>query len=166
MNMLRLLTIPIIVFFSLLPTSALSETGYNNDRALAGLSQVKIYFDVTHQDAEIVLLRMDLASRTISQFEESGIGVNAVIGFRGGASRYITSGEHYVLDEDIDTKLKIGAWVERFAKNNIVIEQCAIAADLQGIAAADFLPDVTLVKNGYISLVGYQAQGYSVVPMD
>jgi intracellular sulfur oxidation DsrE/DsrF family protein len=56
--------------------------------------------------------------------------------------------------------------VREFSKSGIVVEQCAIAAEIFDIPQEDFIPEVKVVGNGYISLVGYQAQGYSVVPMD
>jgi len=34
------------------------------------------------------------------------------------------------------------------------------------IDTKDFLPQVKIVANGYISLVGYQSQGYAFLPMD
>ena len=48
----------------------------------------------------------------------------------------------------------------------IDLEQCRIAAGFEDIAIADFLPQVKLVANGYVSMIGYQSQGYSFVPMD
>lgn len=48
----------------------------------------------------------------------------------------------------------------------IDVEQCYIAAGFQEIDVADFLPEVDLVTNGYVSLIGYHSQGYGLVPMD
>jgi intracellular sulfur oxidation DsrE/DsrF family protein len=30
----------------------------------------------------------------------------------------------------------------------------------------DFLPQVEVVENGYVSLIGYQQQGYALLPLD
>ena len=139
---------------------------YNNDNALKGMQGVKVYFDISLGDAPKLLLRMQLVDRTIRQLEESGVRVKTVIGIRGGASRYITRAEHYVLDDEIEYKKKIQGWISTFAKQGITIEQCIIAAEILDIEPGDFLPEVELVKNGYVSLVGYQAQGFGVIPMD
>ena len=45
------------------------------------------------------------------------------------------------------------------------MEQCRIAADMQGIPVTDFLSPLVVVDNGYISMIGYQSQGYSLVPI-
>ena len=48
----------------------------------------------------------------------------------------------------------------------MLVEQCKVAAGLHDIDPEDFLPDIDLVRSGYISMTGYQAKGYSLVPMD
>ena len=53
-----------------------------------------------------------------------------------------------------------------FKAKGIVMEQCQIAAQLHRIELTDFLPEVEVVQNSYISMIGYQAKGYSQVPMD
>lgn len=149
-----------------LSTVTASQTGFDNSRSLAGVQKASIYFDVSLKDDELLVFRMDLLDRTIKTLEESGLEVSAVVGIRGHASRFITKDDHYVLDEQIDNKKKIQQWVKRLSDRGVVIEQCSVAAGMHDIATDDFLPEVTIVGNGYVSLVGYQAQGYSVVPMD
>ena len=46
------------------------------------------------------------------------------------------------------------------------MEQCGLAADMQGIATTDFLPQLEMVGNGYMAMITYQGQGYAYVPMD
>jgi len=143
-----------------------AQDRFNNDRALEGLSQSKVYFDVSLDDDKKLALRMDLVNRTVQQIKNRVVDVSAVIGFRGGASRFITSDDHYVLEEEQANKVKIQEWVKSFANQGITIEQCSIAAELYNINLGDFMPEVTIVQNGYVSLVGYQNKGYAVVPMD
>ena len=145
---------------------SVSGTNFDNSRSLKGLKQAQVYFDVSLKDDKLLVLRMELVDRTVKQMEEAGLEVNGVVGFRGGASRFITQNDHYVLEEEVSNKRKIQDWVKRFSSKGIAIEQCAIAAEILNIPTKDFLPEVTVVGNAYISLVGYQAKGYSVVPMD
>ncbi len=168
MLMKDLFTYLLVMCFTLgsLSAAAASQAEFDNSRALDGVQKTSIYFDVSLTDDALLVVRMDLLDRTIRTLEESGLEVNAVIGVRGHASRFITEDDHYVLEEEIDNKKKIQEWVKRFSDRGVVIEQCAIAAGMHDIAPDDFLPQVTIVGNGYVSLVGYQAQGYAVVPMD
>ena len=59
-----------------------------------------------------------------------------------------------------------GYFYQGLLQHGVVIEQCSIAADMQDISHDDFLPGISIVDNGYISLIGYQARGFSVIPMD
>lgn len=145
---------------------SVSGTNFDNSRSLKGLKQAQVYFDVNLKDDKLLVLRMELVDRTVRQMEEAGLEVNGVVGFRGGASRFITQNDYYVLEEEVSNKRKIKDWVKHFSSKGIAIEQCAIAAEILDIPTKDFLPEVTIVGNAYISLVGYQAKGYSVVPMD
>ena len=64
--------------------------GPDNSRALAGLTSAKVYFDVSLKDDNLLVFRMELLDKTITQMEDAGLEVSAVVGFRGGASRFIT----------------------------------------------------------------------------
>ena len=145
---------------------AAATSNQHNGGAINGLTTALVYFDVSLKDDNLLVFRMELLDKTIKQMEDAGLEVRSVVGFRGGASRFITKDEHYVLEEEISNKKKIQGWVKQFSERGIVIEQCSIAADIHDIPHEDFMEEVTVVGNGYISLVGYQAQGYSVVPMD
>lgn len=144
----------------------IADDNFNNDQALTGVSEANIYFDVSLDDPGILVLRLDLIDRTISQLKGTGIATQGVVGFRGPASRYITINEHYVLEEEIGKKAKIQEWIKKLSADGITIEQCSIAAKQQGIEHTDVLPEVTIVKNGYVSLIGYQLRGFAVIPMD
>jgi intracellular sulfur oxidation DsrE/DsrF family protein len=149
-----------------LTVSAAAASNQDNGSALKGLKTARVYFDVSLKDDNLLVFRMELLDKTIKQMEDAGLEVSSVVGFRGGASRFITKDDHYVLEEEISNKKKIQEWVKQFSERGIVIEQCSIAADINDIPHNDFMEEVTVVGNGYISLVGYQAQGFSVVPMD
>ncbi len=154
----------IVLLASVVPSDA-GEI-YTNENALKNVVQANVYFDVTLDDSQKLLLRMNLLQQTVQQLREAGLDTSIVIGFREGASRFITRGDHYVLDEESEDKQKIQALLSRFSDERISIEQCSIAADLLDIIHEDFLPEVRIVANGYISLIGYQNQGYAVVSMD
>ncbi len=155
-----------IIFLLASVVTSDARTNYNNDNALKNVVQANVYFDVNLDDSQKLLLRMNLLQQTVQQLREAGLDISIVIGFRGGASRFITRGEDYVLEEEIEDKLKIQEFISRFLDEKTTIEQCSIAADLLDIIHEDFLPGVRIVANGYISLIGYQNQGYAVVSMD
>jgi hypothetical protein len=161
--------IKIIVLITLYCATAAAvsaQTAYDNSDALKGIKNVRIYFDVNLKDDDLLVFRMELLDRTIQHLQEADVDASVVIGFRGAASRYITRDDHYVLEEQVANKIKIQDWVKQFAKQGFRIEQCAVAAEMLDIPTDDFLSEIEIVGNGYVSLIGYQAQGYAVVSMD
>jgi hypothetical protein len=148
-----------------LPADSQSER-YNNDKALKGLTETKAYFDVTIGEPKPLLIRLQLIEKTYQQLVTAGVTPAFVVGIRGKASIFFTRGKDYVLDIDLPEKEQIAAMVKKLSALKIPIEQCRIAAGFEDIDAADFLPEVELVANGYLSMIGYQSQGYGFVPMD
>ena len=139
---------------------------YDNSAALGGLQTAKVYFDVNQGDAKKLIVRLDLLNRTVEQIREAGLNAEVVVGIRGGATKLVTRGTGHFKEEDIQYSDQIKKWIADFKAKGFVLEQCAIAAEFMKIDAADFLPEITLVANGYVSMIGYQNKGYAVVPMD
>ena len=61
--------------------------------------------------------------------------------------------------------MEIESNVEALAALGVKQEVCAVATRVFGIENDKLLPDLTLVGDGFISLIGYQAQGYLLVPV-
>ncbi len=159
----------IMLSFFYFATSAYADsqsTSYNNAKSLKGLTATKAYFDVTVGDPNQLLVRLQLIEKTYKQIVEAGVTPDFIIGIRGKASNFFTKGTHYVLDVDLPQKKQIAAMVKKLNSMKISMEQCRIAAGFQDIDVVDFLPEVELVANGYVSMIGYQSQGYGLVPMD
>jgi intracellular sulfur oxidation DsrE/DsrF family protein len=148
-------------------TVALSSAESLSDRmALNGLKEVKFVVDVNVGDPELLLLRMDLLDTTYSQLLDAGVTPTVVVAFRGKASRFITKNPKYLKPDQEKYRLEMKALIELFDELGFTIEQCGIAAAAQNIDPKDFLPQVRVVQNSYISLIGYQNQGYALLPMD
>ncbi len=148
-------------------TVALSSAESLSDRmALNGLKEVKFVVDVNVGDPELLLLRMDLLDTTYSQLLDAGVTPTVVVAFRGKASRFITKNPKYLKPDQEKYRLEMKALIELFDELGFTIEQCGIAAAAQNIDPKDFLPQVKVVQNSYISLIGYQNQGYALLPMD
>ena len=138
---------------------------YSNVNALAGGKEIKAYFDVNIAESAKLLTQLQIIETTYSQLVASGYSPRFVVGIRGKASNFFTREDGHVLDNDIPSKKQIASKVEQFKTYGFRMEQCRIAADMQGIPVADFLSPLVVVDNGYISMISYQSQGYSLVPI-
>jgi intracellular sulfur oxidation DsrE/DsrF family protein len=138
----------------------------NDKMALNGLKEMKLVVDVNVGDPELLLLRMDLLDTTYSQLLDAGVTPTVVVAFRGKASRFITKNSKYLEPDQEKYRLEMKTLIELFDELGFTIEQCGIAAAAQNIDPRDFLQQVKVVQNSYISLIGYQSQGYALLPMD
>ncbi len=53
--------------------------------------------------------------------------------------------------------------VSAMAKDGIQMEICLFAVNLTGVDPDTLLPEIKQVDNGWISLIGFQEKGYSLV---
>jgi len=135
-------------------------------KALKGLTSVKVICDVNVGDPKLLLRRLEMIDETYTQLIDAGIHPSFIVAFRGPATRYVTNGTGYVASEDLSIKKEIQGWISQFHGNGFALEQCAIAARGQNVSYGDVLPQITIVQNGYISIVAYQNKGYALLPMD
>jgi len=158
-------TIAYVAMLLLAPGLA-AAGAFPNTRALAGLTTAKVVVDVNVGDPDLLLRRIELIDETYTQLLDAGVKPSFVVAFRGPATRYVTRGKGHVAPEDQAVKEQIQGWIRQFHENGFVLEQCAIAARGQKVPAEDILPEITVVQNGYISLVVYQNKGFALLPMD
>ncbi len=154
----------ILTLVMLLP--GLVSAAPENSRALAGLKNVGVIFDVNTGSPQKLLLRLKLIEETLASIAEVAVVPAVVVAFRGGATRFMTQGDKYLPLEDLPLKDQIQTQAKRLKKLGYRLEQCAVAVRLLKIDPRDIIAEVPLVGNGYISMIGYQNRGYAMVPMD
>lgn len=164
--MKKMIQVLIFLGAALFVSPVFGTAAVSNDHALSGIREIKVYFDVNIGEPDKLLNRLQLIETTYDNLADSGFSPRFVIGVRGKASNFFTRDEGYVLDIDLPVKKKIASRVEQLKARGFRLEQCSIAAGMQGIALADFLPQLEVVGNGYVSMIVYQQQGHAFVPMD
>lgn len=158
-------TVSLLIAVLLMPVMAFAEQ-FNNANALKGLKTVKVVCDVNVGDPKMLLRRLELIDETYTQLIDAGIQPAFIVTFRGPATNYVTRGTGYVPHEHLAIKKKIQGWIDQFHENGFSLEQCAIAARGQKVSFGDILPQITVVQNGYISIIAYQNRGFALLPMD
>lgn len=66
--------------------------------------------------------------------------------------------------EEVKVIDEIAKVVSAMSKDGIKLEICLVAAHYFHVDPKTVLPELTPVENGWISSIGYQAKGYSLVP--
>jgi intracellular sulfur oxidation DsrE/DsrF family protein len=155
----------ILIAMLLLPVIAFANE-FTDANALKGLKTVKVICDVNVGDPKILLRRMELIDETYTQLIDAGVQPSFIVAFRGPATKYVTKGTGYVASKNHFIKKEIQGWIAQFHQNGFSLEQCAIATRGQKVSYNDILSQITIVQNGYISIVAYQNKGYALLPMD
>lgn len=86
-----------------------------------------------------------------------------VMVFRSKAVRLLSTDRSGLDQDEAAAYDKVAALLRQLHKDGIRLEVCMYAVKSAGIDPATLLPEVNRVGNGFVSILGYQAQGYSVV---
>ena len=88
-----------------------------------------------------------------------------LLAFRGPATKLVQTDVQKVKAEDLPELAKIAEKIKELAAAPGVqaLEQCSVAIRQQGTAAEKVLRPIKVVGNSWISLMAYQAKGYSYI---
>jgi len=136
--------------------------------ALKGVKQVKAVFDVSlgsPKMANIVFWAVknvyeDESVRALSKPPQ------VTVMFHGPAVKLISTNQKDFKDSDKEALDEFANMIRQMKKDGVKLEVCLYALKVLGVDPATIMPEVDKVGNGFISVVGYQAQGYSVVTID
>ena len=136
-----------------------------DDNPVAGLKEAKVAFDITAGEPGRLLNILNTIDETREGFARHGVTPRFVLAFRGPATLLTQTDLSRLKPEDRDTAAKIAAKLKqlRAAAGIERLDQCSIAMRGQKVDKAQVNPDVTVVENGWITLVGYQAKGYAYI---
>jgi len=146
--------------------SAVATVSGEEHEALKGLRSIEAVFDVRAGNPKSGALLLKLIHQTFKDTSITAVTKNPafVVVFIGPSVKLISKNrkgfspeEHKILDE-------VAGTISEMSKDGIKLEICLFAARMFGVDPASVLPEIKQVDNGWTSLIGYQAKGYSLVP--
>ena len=138
----------------------------NDKAALAGLIDGKVIWDVNADDPVRLARQFKIMARTYDDLKNQDVIPLMVFAFRGASTTFVSNNldafgdEQRAAVEDIQATIKALA-----AKEGVTMEVCAIASNRMGVAPDSLLPEMHLVGNSFCSLIGYQGDGYALIPI-
>lgn len=96
---------------------------------------------------------------------KQGVKPDLIVAFRGGAVRLVSSNRTGFSTDEREDLGHADELIRELAQQGVRFEACAIATRLFHVDNASINPDVKVVGNTFISLIGYQARGYAVIPI-
>lgn len=133
---------------------------------LNGLTEAKIVFDVRTKSPKTALTYLNLIHSTFTEknIREITDKPEFVVVIIGPAVKLVSTDTKSFSDEDKEILGKVATTISAMAKDGIKFEICMFAANLMGVDPSTILPEIDKYANGWISIFGYQAKGYQLVP--
>lgn len=147
------------LFLASLPAASAQEY-----ESLKGVKSAKAVFDVRIGSPQIAALHLKLMRQTHKDLIAAGKKPAFRIVFLGPSVKLISRNREGLKPEDNAALDEIASEVSAMSKDGIHLEICLVAARIFKVDPATVLPEIEQVENGWISLIGYQAKDFSLVP--
>lgn len=140
--------------------------GINDRAALADLKKGKAVFLVDIGDAKKLNFYLEVIQGTYKGMQAQNVEPEFILVYIGPSVKYLTTSPSAEAEQAAaGLLLDIEANVDKLASLGVKQEICAVATRVFGVDNNTLMPGLTLVGDGFISLIGYQAQGYHLVPV-
>lgn len=136
--------------------------------ALKGVKGVKVVFDVSlgsPQIANVVFwavrnVNNDKSTRSLPEPPQ------VAVVFHGPAVKMISTDRPGFKSSDNEALDQLARTIQEMKNDGVRFEVCNYAVKVMGIDPETILPEVVSVGNGFISIAGFQAQGYSAITIN
>jgi intracellular sulfur oxidation DsrE/DsrF family protein len=155
-----------IVVASVFMLAAVGFASAATYESLAGMKSIKAIFDVRAGNTKSAVMQLKLIHDTYKDKSIRAVSKKPsfIVVFAGPSVKLISKDKQGFSVEDQKLMDEIAQTVQAMDKDGIKLEVCDFAVKVFGGDAASILPEIKHVPNGWISLIGYQAKGYSLVP--
>lgn len=133
--------------------------------ALKGVEQGRVVFDINIAEPKKLPLYLMVIDETISDLERQGVKPDVILAFRGKAVTLISTDHEKVELTDVPELEKAAKQIAALQERGVRMEACSVATRLFGVDNAALLPGIEPVGNTFVSLIGYQSQGYAMIPV-
>jgi len=165
-SVFRYLTSAVLLYLAtILIASPVFSAEYN---ALNGVKKVKAIFDVS-MGSPVAAPLVFWAVRNV--YEDKNVSTlpgspEVAVVFHGPAVKLISTNRDGYSEEEKKSLDEFADMIHQMKQDGVKMEVCLYAAKVLGVDVKSILPEIDHVGNGFISVVGYQAQGYSVVAVN
>ena len=134
--------------------------------ALRDINEGKVVWDVTVGNPKKLLLMLKVIEETYEDLMRQDVKPDMVFAFHGPVMKLITTeSPDLALDEEEAHENVLELLTNFSKKPGIKMESCSIAARLLNIDNDTIITEVKPVGNTFVSLIGYQKQGYALIPI-
>ena len=166
MKNLMLKALGVLLLAMAVNTVHAAEAVVDDRTSLGDLKVGKGVFLVDIGDAKKLNFYLEVIQGTYKGMKAQGVEPDFILVYIGPSVKYLSSAPSSDTEQEAGgILLEIESNVEALAELGIKQEVCAVATRVFGIDNNTIFPGLTLVGDGFISLIGYQSQGYHLVPV-
>lgn len=166
MNYSVLKSFTFVLFLFIYGAASAASLIINDSAALGDMKVGKSVFLVDIGDPKKLNFYLQVIQGTHKNMSDQGVTPDFVIVYIGPSVKYLTSAPSAQTEKDAGgLLLDIEANIDTLAALGIRQEICAVATRVFGVDNHTIHSGLSLVGDGFISLIGYQAQGYHLVPV-
>jgi len=141
------------------------DAGLKDTEALRDLKAAKGVFMLDLKDPGRMAHVLKVIEETGEGMAKQNVKPELVVVVIGPSVAFLTRDRRGISYMDQRSVSEVQGTIGKLKKAGIRIEACGIALRGMDVAPDALIPEVTPVGNGYISAIGYQAQGYQLVPV-
>ncbi|HEY3400001.1 MAG TPA: DsrE family protein [Geothrix sp.] len=163
----RLLALPCLLLCLVSTAQPLvsAQAAPKDTAALKGLRVGKGIFDINLAAPEKLPLYLGVIKETFAGMKAQGVKPDLIVVFRGPAVKLVSCERDAFSPEQKASLERSDALIQELAGLGVRFEACAVATRIFQVDQEDLLPQVKAVGNTFVSLIGYQAKGYGMIPI-
>lgn len=162
---MKLITKLLVLFALLTSLSLQAEIIPDDSDALKGVTIGKVIFDINMSEAKKMTLYLMVIRQTVGDLKRQGVKPDVILAFRGLSVRLISKNREQMELTDFEHLDKIAQQLADLKQQGVRMEACSVATKLFNVENKSLLDGVKPVGNTFVSLTGYQAQGYANIPI-
>jgi intracellular sulfur oxidation DsrE/DsrF family protein len=163
-NMIRYSAVLLYVMLAIavIPVTA---AAIDDADALKGVASGKAVFDVNLGDAGKLALYLSIIEDTHEGLVKQGVKPDLILAFHGPSVLLISKNRSNVPVEQRDKYDEVAELIKELKGLGVKLEVCSIATRLMKVDNATIYPEIKVIGNSFISLIGYQTKGYAYIPI-
>ena len=162
----RFLKVLGLAMASLLLAPGVFAESLDNRAAIGGLENIKAVYDVRKSDPRALDGYLKAIVTNVENLEKEGVQADLVMVFISHSVKFINTAPALETEADYGSELEsIAASVKTLQDLGVRMEACNGATRAFDVDNDTLLPGIEPVRSGFISLMGYQNNGYALVPV-
>jgi len=151
-----------VLAIAVIPVTA---TAIDDADALKGMTSGKAVFDVNLGDAGKLALYLSVIKETHEGLVKQGVKPDLILAFRGPSVFLISTNRDKVPAEQKAKYDEVARLIKDLKGMGVKLEACSVATRQLKVDNATIYPEIKVIGNSFISLIGYEGKGYAYIPV-